>query len=186
MRSRCLRVPFLPVADALVREMIIKEGRVPKAQQELAVRIAAGSITAARVFDAAEYARRRRPWADFLESVTRRRGTGKNQPDWDALFNSTKALAEKREDFEETLRIGYLILRDLELVCELGKAGSAANIDILPHVTYWAEALGLRGITRIKEGLDQAVRLQVRNVNQQLNFETLAIDLLEARPAIPR
>ncbi len=183
IRSRCLRVPFLPVEDALIREMVIQEGRVPKPQQELAVRIAAGSIAAAKAFDASEYERRRRPWKDFLESVTRQRGGGKTQPDWGALFNATKALAEKREDQEETLRIGYALLRDMELLCEFGKSGSVANADILPHLITWSDLLGLRGITRLKEGLDEAYRLQVRNVNQQLGFETLALDLLHERLA---
>jgi DNA polymerase-3 subunit delta' len=182
IRSRCRRVPFLPVEDALVRDLIAREGRVPKPQQELAARIAAGSVAAAKTFDAAEYERQRRPWMGFLESVTRPRSGVRKEPDWDSLFNSTKALTEKRDEFEETLRIGFLLLRDLELVCEYGKSAAIANIDILPHLINWAEPLGLGGIARLKDGLDEAYRLQVRNVNQQLGLESLAMDLLGKPP----
>lgn len=182
IRSRCLRVPFLPVEDELIRSLIAREGRVTKAQQELATRVAAGSVAAARAFDAAEYERRRRPWMGFLESVNRPRSGTRKEPDWDSLFDSSKALTEKRDEFDETLRIGYLMLRDLELVCEHGKSAAVANVDILPHLVAWAEPLGLRGIARLKEGLDEAYRLQIRNVNQQLGLESLALDLLGPPP----
>ena len=35
----------------------------------------------------------------------------------------------------------------------------------------------------LKEGLGQAYRLQVRNVNQQLGFDTMAMELLSASTA---
>jgi DNA polymerase-3 subunit delta' len=182
IRSRCLRVPFLPVEEELVRDLIAREGRVPKPQQELAARIAAGSVAAAKIFDAAEYERQRRPWVRFLENVTRPRSGVRKEPDWDSLFNSTKALTEKRDEFEATLRVGFLLLRDLELLSEYGKGASIANIDILPHLINCAESLGLEGIARLKDGLDEAYRLQVRNVNQQLGLESLAMDLLGKPP----
>jgi hypothetical protein len=102
---------------------------------------------------------------------------------WRALFDSTKALAEKRDEFETTLRTGYILLRDLEILQEVGAEGRVANIDILPHLKTWAPQLGFRGLERFKEALDQAFRLQVRNVNQQLGLETLAVNLTESRAA---
>jgi DNA polymerase-3 subunit delta' len=185
IRSRCLRVPFQPVDDVLIREVIAQEARVPKAKQELALRVAAGSVAVAKTFDPAEFERRRQPWMGFLESITRSSPDGTTQPNWETLFRSTKALTENREDFEGTLRTGYLLLRDLELVCEAGKEPPVANVDILPHLKAWADRLGLRGVERLKEGLDQAHRQQVRNVNQQLGFESLAVEILAAGPALP-
>ncbi len=93
-------------------------------------------------------------------------------------------MTEKREEFEETLNIGYQLLRDLELVLEIGKTAQVANVDLLPHLTNWAEALGLEGIGRLQEGLDEASRLQVRNVNQQLGLEDVAMEMLAARSRI--
>lgn len=182
IRSRCQRIPFLPVEDELVRDLIVKEGRVSQAQRELATRIAAGSVVAAKTFDAAEFERKRRPWMGFFETLARRRSGVRKEPDWESLFNSTKALTEKRDELEDTLRMGYGLLRDLELVCEFGKGAPIANLDILHHLINWADPLGLGGIARLKEGLDEAYRLQVRNVNQQLGLESLAIELLAEHP----
>lgn len=185
IRSRCLRIPFRPVEEAIIRGLIAHEARVPNAQQELAVRIAAGSVAAAKAFDVADFEGKRRPWVGFLESLTRGGPGGSLQPNWEALFNSTRALAENRDDFDGTLKIGYLLLRDLELVCETGKEAPVANIDILAHLRNWADQLGLHGVEKLKQGLDQAYRQQVRNVNQQLGLESLAIDILAAHPAPP-
>jgi DNA polymerase-3 subunit delta' len=182
IRSRCVRVPFQPLDDALIRDLVVREGRVPKAHQELAVRIAAGSVTAARNFDVGEFEHKRQPWLDFLGAVCRP-GPGASDLDWRALFDSTKALAEKRDEFETTLRTAYILLRDLEILQEVGAEGRVANIDILPHLKTWAPQLGFRGLERFKEALDQAFRLQVRNVNQQLGLETLAVNLTESRAA---
>jgi DNA polymerase-3 subunit delta' len=185
IRSRCVRIPFLPVEDRLIRDLITREGRVPQAQQDLAVRVAAGSVAAAKGFDAAEYERRRKPWMSFLETLTRSRSGARKDPDWDALFNSTRALTEKREELEDTLRIGCLVLRDLELISEFGPDAPVANLDIAAHLAAWSGALGLRGVARLLQGLDEATRLQIRNVNQQLGLESLALDLAASGPRAP-
>jgi DNA polymerase-3 subunit delta' len=177
IRSRCHRIPFLPVEDSIIRELVAREALVPKAYQELAVRVAGGSVAVARNFEATEFERQRRPWLDFLGAVTK---PAPAEPNWRTLFDATKALTENREAFEANLKIGYLLLRDLELLLETGPEGRIANIDILAHLKAWAPQLGIRGIERLKEGLDQALRLQVRNVNQQLGLETLAFELLSA------
>ena len=179
IRSRCQRVPFRPVDETVIRDLIKSERRIPKAHWELAVRIARGSVAAARSFDAKEFELRRRPWVDFLESFARNRRGELVSPNWDNLFAASKALTEQRDQFEDTLRMGYLLLEDLEHLVEEGGEGAVANIDIIRHLQAWAQHLGLRGVAGLKEGFDQASRLQVRNVNQRLGLETLAIDLLE-------
>jgi hypothetical protein len=92
-------------------------------------------------------------------------------------LDSAKALAERRDDFEATLDIGYSLLRDLLLVLLHGPENEVTNVDILPRLQAWAASLGLEGIELLKSGLDQAYRLQVRNINQQLGFETLGLEV---------
>jgi len=179
IRSRCQRVPFRPVDEMVIRDLIKSDGRIPKAHRELAVRVARGSVATARSFDVREFELRRRPWIDFLESFARNRRAELLTPNWERLFAASKALTEQRDQFEDTLRMGYLLLQDLEHLVEEGNESAVANIDLLPHLRAWAQHLGLRGVAGLKEGLDQASRLQVRNVNQRLGLETLAIDLLE-------
>lgn len=178
IRSRCRRIKFLPVEQPVIAK-ILAEGRdLSEAQRELGTRVAAGSIAQAKTFDPADYQRRRRPWLEFLEEVSGKRAASMNPSDWNTLFDSSKALTENREEFEETLRIGYTLLRDLLQILLSGADRNVANVDLLPQLKTWAPKLGLKCIERLKTGLDQAYQLQIRNVNQQLGLEALATALL--------
>ncbi|MBZ5513259.1 MAG: hypothetical protein LAN62_00155 [Acidobacteriia bacterium] len=183
IRSRCRRIHFQPVQDSLIDELLAGEGKVPKSQRALAVRMAAGSVAKAKAFDSTEFERRRAPWLDFLEAVSGPRGSA-HAPDWKALFDATKALSEDRDTFEETLRTGYSLLRDLVEVLEAGSDAAVMNVDVRPRLKVWAGKLGLRGLELLKDGLDQARRLQIRNVNQQLGLDTVAIELLTPPAAL--
>ena len=176
IRSRCSQIQFVPVEDAIVASLLEKEGRVNAARRALAVRAAAGSVARAKSFDLAEFDRRRKPWVDFFDAVGR---AGKPADvDWRALFDSTKALTEDRESFEETLGMGYSLLSDLIYILETSDDTRITHVDLLPRFKAWAPKLGLAGLETLKEGLDEAYRSQIRNANQQLGLEALAIGLL--------
>ena len=197
VRSRCQRIQFLPAEDSVIARVLEEHDRVPPSRQALAVRLAAGSIARAATLDLGEFEHQRRPWLDFLDSVagpgaparerheltegprarTEERPT--SQPNWQKVFDSTKALTENRESFEETLRIGTMLLADLLLVLAAGPDSPAlTNLDLKPRLAAWASRLGLAGIAKLKNGLDQAYRLQTRNVNQQLGMDVLALEVI--------
>jgi DNA polymerase-3 subunit delta' len=202
IRSRCNRVQFLPVEDSVIERILEEQARLPRAQLPLGVRIASGSIAKAKTLDLAEFERRRRPWLDYLDGLAGQgevprgqrgpspirsgspdnpnrpnRPNWPNWPNWPMVFDSTKALTENRESYEETLSIGYALLRDLVHVLEAPEDTQVVNLDLAPRLKAWASNLGLTGIERLKSGLDQAYRLQVRNVNQQLGLDALAIEV---------
>ena len=177
IRSRCVQILFQPVDESAILEILAKQGRLSKTQLVLAARVASGSVAKARAFDVAAYEQRRRPWLEFLEAVVRRVPASSDAADWRALFDSAKALAENRDDFEATLGIGYSLLRDLLHVLSQGPEAEATNLDVLPQLQGWAARLGLQGIELLKSGLDQAYRLQIRNINQQLGLETLGMEV---------
>ncbi len=179
IRSRCRRVPFQPVEEAVIAELLAKDQRLTRTQQILAARVAAGSVARARSFDLAEYETRRKPWLTYLEAVSQH-ARAKATPDLRGLFESARALTQERGAFEETLKVGYCLLRDLLHVLLESSDDAVINLDIVPRLKVWAAGLGLAGIEQIKSGFDQAYRLQVRNVNQQLGLETLGIDLLSS------
>lgn len=186
IRSRCRRIAFRPVDDALLSSLLAQEARVPAAQRDLVTRIAAGSIARARSFDAEEFTRRRRPWLDFLDAIAS--GTRDDRAvNWKGLFDSTKALAEDRNQFEDTLKTGYALLRDLLQVSVGGPSAKVANIDLASRLKVWSDRIGVKKIAKLKDGLDQAYRLQSRNVNQQLGLDVTALDLLySSTPEQPR
>lgn len=178
IRSRCRKIQFLPVEQPIIATILTEERGLSESQRELGARVAAGSIAQARTFDLADYQRRRRPWLELLEQLSIKRAASMNASDWSTLFDSSKALTENREEFEETLRIGYSLLRDLMQILLGGADRNVANVDLLPRLKTWAPELGLKRIEKLKTGLDQAYRLQIRNVNQQLNLDALATEVL--------
>jgi DNA polymerase-3 subunit delta' len=178
IRSRCMHIPFQPVAESTILELLNKRESLNKTQLVLAARVASGSVAKARSFDLAAYEQRRRPWLEFLGVVARRLRASPGTTDWRPLFDSAKALAESRDDFEATLDIGYSLLRDLLHVLLEGPETEVTNVDVLPRLQAWAAGLGLQGIELLKSGLDEAKRLQIRNVNQQLGLEALGLEVL--------
>ena len=176
IRSRCMRVAFQPVEQALIQDLLAREKKLTEPQKALAARVAAGSVARARTFDPAEYERRRQPWVDFLDALARR-GAPSAPVDWRLVFDSARALAENRDDFEGTLKVGYSLLSDLLHILLDPAADAIVNVDLTGRLQGWAPKLTLGGIEKLKAGLDQAYRLQIRNVNPQLGFETLGIDV---------
>jgi hypothetical protein len=181
-----LQILFQPVDESAILELLAKQERLSKTQLVLAARVASGSVSKARSFDLAAYEERRKPWLEFLEAVARRVPASSAAADWRPLFDSAKALAERRDDFEATLDIGYSLLRDLLHVLLHGPGTEVTNVDVLPRFQAWAAGLGLPGIELLKSGLDQAYRLQIRNVNQQLGFEALGLEVSASSKARAR
>jgi hypothetical protein len=103
---------------------------------------------------------------------------GARPPDWQSLFDATRKLTGDRDSFEDVLSTGSELLRDVLLVLESGEAAAVAHVDLVPRLKAWASALGFHGIVTLKEGLDEARRLHIRNVNQQLGMDSLAIGML--------
>ena len=179
IRSRCEKVQFLPADDAVIAKVLDEQGRLKPAERSLGVRLADGSIAQAKSLDLARFESCRRPWLDFLDSVAGAAGRGQReaQPGWDRLFAATKALTEDRDSFEDTLRVGYTLLADLLRLLENPPEPRVVNGDLRPRLEAWGRRLGIEGIERLKNGLDEAYRLQSRNVNQQLGLDVVALDL---------
>ncbi len=178
IRSRCTQVAFQPVSESIIQGLLAGERKLTAPQRELAARVAAGSIARARSFDPAEYERRRQPWVEYLDAVADRgttaAGSGGNLRQ---AFESARALAEIRGDLEATLGVGYSLLSDLMRLLVNPAAETVVNVDLTSRMRNWAPKLGLDKVSKLKSGLDEAYRLQIRNVNPQLGFETLAIDV---------
>jgi hypothetical protein len=166
------------VDEHTITALLESEGRVPPSHRALAARVAAGSVAAAKAFDFEAFSHRRQPWLDFLSALCPRTRPGAS-PDWGLLFNATKALAGSRDEFETTLKVGYVLLRDLAQITIFGPDAPLVNLDLRPRLRAWGQALGLQGIERLRKALHQAYRLQTRNINQQLGLEVLALDLWE-------
>jgi DNA polymerase III subunit delta' len=178
LRSRCQRVPFQPVGDSVLEEMLRKGNKVPAAQLRLATRIAAGSIASAGELNVTEFQSSRQPWIDFLNGITAKNLSSMTPGDWKIVFDSSKSLADSRNELEAALRIGYSLLADILQILETGSDERVVNLDLTSRLRGWAGKLGFEGINRLTAGLDSTYRLQTRNINQQLGWEALATELI--------
>lgn len=178
LRSRCRRVTFAPVESAVIEKMLQRTQRMPPAELRLASRLVGGSVAAAKDFDLAAFQAQRKPWVEFLGGVAAKDFRAVKSADWKAVFDSTKALAEHRADFDAVLGIGYALLNDMLRILEGLPEERIVHCDLAPRLASWAAKLKIEGIDRIKRGLDDAYRLQNRNVNQQLGWDALATELV--------
>lgn len=182
IRSRCLTLQFSPVEKAVIERVLREERGIGKNDLALARRVANGSISAARTLDLKAYVEQRRPWLTLLDAVSRPSSRSLAPPQWKALFDATKQLADERDRVEESLRTGSILLRDVMHVLVGAQTGAVTNIDLLPRLETWAKGLGLKGIQQLEEGIERAHSLQNRNVNQQLTYEALSAELLSSPP----
>ncbi len=181
IRSRCMKIAFQPVESVLIQNLLGREKKLSEPVRALAARVAAGSVARALEFDPAEYDSRRQPWMSFLDATALSASSAK-PVDWRQIFDAARALAEKRDDFEGTLKVGYSLLADLTYTLLDPGSDSVVNVDLAVRLKSLASRLTLAGIEKLKSALDEAYRLQIRNVNAQLGFETLGIDLIAGQP----
>ncbi len=181
IRSRARRIVFSPVGAETILQLLEEKSALPKAERQQAARLAAGSVAKALTFDPAAYARQIRPWLDLLDSVAADWSGGVAAEEWKQLIESARALSERHDEFEDVLKIGYSLLRDLLLMVEGAEESAVSHVDLLPRLKRWSRRLSLAEIERLKDGLDEAYRLRTRNVNQQLGFEALGIEVMVQR-----
>jgi DNA polymerase-3 subunit delta' len=181
IRSRCQRVPFQTVEEALLEQLLRNEKKIPPEKTKLAARVAAGSIANAVNLNLAVFQSQRQPWVDFLNGITAKGSRVMTAGDWKVLFDSSKALADRRGGIEAVLRMGYSLLADTLQILETGSEERVTNLDLISRLRTWAPRLGVEGIERLKTGLDNTYRTQTRNVNQQLGWDALAMELIAGR-----
>jgi DNA polymerase-3 subunit delta' len=183
LRSRCLKVQLRPVEDAVIQSVLKTERKIPERSLTLATRAVSGSVARAKRFELADFERSRQPWVAFLDGIASKDPSALTAADWKSLFEATKTLGENRSELEQTLQMGYALLRDTLLMLKNGHEPSLMNIDLIPRLKTWGAKLGLEGLEKLKRGLDEAYRLQTRNVNQQLGWEALAVEIISSRRA---
>ena len=178
IRSRCLTLQFTQVEESVIERVLAGERGLARGELALALRVVNGSIATARNLDLKEYLERRKPWLALLDTVARPSARSLAPQQWKALFDATKALAGERGNAEESLRTGSVLLRDMMHVLVEGENAAVTNIDLLPRLKTWAQALKLDGIRKLEAGIERSHSLQNRNVNQQLTFDSLTAELL--------
>ncbi len=163
IRSRCLRVAFRPIPDALVVSRLEAEGRSP-AEARLAAALAGGSLGRAMALDPVEL--------DALNEAVR--AAAALDPD-DALGWLTFA-RERGGDRARAAELCELLavwLRDV-LAAQAG-GGSPALLDLAPETARAAAALSPAEVVRRREEVVWTVLALGQNASPVLALERLVI-----------
>jgi DNA polymerase III, delta subunit len=177
IRSRCVRVDFAPVEDAILEPILALPQRIRAEQRSLALRLADGSMAKAKSPDFTEYEAQRRPWLDFIGALAD--SLASSRPDhWGKLVAASKAITADRQLWEPNLRVGYLLCRDMMVSLSESKGRYVVNADLKSEIGAWGRQLGFERLARLMTGLDEAYRLRARNVNAQIGLDALAAGIL--------
>jgi DNA polymerase-3 subunit delta' len=167
IRSRCLRVSFQPIPDALVVSELEAAGRSP-AEARLAAALAGGSLGRAMALDPAEL--------DALHEAVR--GAAALDPDdalgWLAFARERGGDRAQAADLCELLAVW---LRDV-LAAQAG-GGSPALLDLAPETGRIAAALTPAEVVRRREEVAWTVLALKQNASPVLALERLVIRWFE-------
>ncbi len=163
IRSRCLRITFQPIPDALVVERLLAEGRSP-AEARLAAALAGGSLGRARALEPAEL--------DTLHEAVRT-AAGLDPEDalgWLAFARDHGGDRAQAADLCELLAVW---LRDV-LAAQAG-GGSPALLDLAGETARAAAALSPAEVVRRREEVAATVLALGQNASPVLALERLFI-----------
>jgi len=166
IRSRCLRVPFVPLPFEAVVERVARERKLSPPEARLCVQLAQGSLSRALGLDALRLARRRA----LFERVGRLSADDARP----ALL-----LAEdhaERADAEWALQMLELWLRDQLLLRSGADASRVANADLLEPLAHQAQGQAPERLLRRLEAVKAAAAHLARNASPRMQLERLFLE----------
>jgi DNA polymerase-3 subunit delta' len=165
VRSRCLRVPFAPLPEALVAGRLEAAGR-PPAEARLAASLAGGSLGRALALDAAALASRRRAVED---------AAGLPADDAGAWIAYARAQGADREAARQTCELLLVWLRDVLARQAAGQASRPALADLGAATAAAAAAHAPAAVLRRADGVPQALASLRQNAAAALALEGMLI-----------
>ncbi|HVP68902.1 MAG TPA: DNA polymerase III subunit delta' [Anaeromyxobacteraceae bacterium] len=165
VRSRCLRVGFPPLPQALVLDWLVAAGRNP-AEARLAASLSGGSLGRALSLDAGALADRRAA----VEQAARL-----PEDDAGAWIAFARERAGDREAARETCEILLVWLRDVLARVAAGPGAPLALLDLEPVTAEAANALGPADVLRRGDSVRRALAALRHNAAPALALERMLI-----------
>jgi len=165
--SRCQQIPFRALAPAHIQAILLQQG-VDQSTAELAATLAEGRLDTWMQADISQgLARRQNAYALLQE-----RGHTTHMP----LFLLARQWAGSREQCEEVLHWLSLFCRDLVML-KVASTTPLYNHDLQAGLTHLAGSVALAPLLDLFASLAQLQHYLTMNVNPQLTFEQLVIQL---------
>lgn len=170
IRSRCAKVHFSPLPQALICERLQKERKLDAATAALVAVMSGGSLSRALALDVDRLAQRSELVAAW-EGVRTDRVSD--------LLRFAETWGSKREDAEVALELLLLWTRDV-IVAKAG-GGQLANQDLAAQAAEAAAKTSEAALHRRAQLLDTTLQwISTRNASPRLQFEKLLIEREEA------
>ena len=165
--SRCQQIPFRPLAPAHIRALLLQQG-VDQTTATLAATLAEGRLATWIQTDTTQALARRQSAYALLQE----RGHTQSMP----LFLLARQCAGSREQCEEVLHWLSLFCRDLVML-KVTPITPLYNPDLQAELTSLASSLAVEPLLDLFASLEQLRHYLTMNVNPQLTFEQLVIQL---------
>jgi len=173
--SRCQQIPFRPLAAAHLQAILTAQG-LDQATATIAATLAEGRLDTWKQADIPQALARRRDAYTLLQN----RGHVHNTP----LFLLARQWANSREQCEEILHWLMLFCRDLVMLKVVSTA-TLYNHDLQAELAHLASSLTVDGLLDLFSSLGQLQHYLTMNVNPQLTFEQLVIQLQQQLGTAP-
>ncbi len=174
IRSRSQKLNFSPLKTGEMEAYLKANFQRPAPDTALLARISEGRIGQATAFDLSVYRQQRRTLIELLELLT----DGNNRY---RLLKAAEFLGKKeRDEFEAELDLLSSLLRDLFILSTGKPVDWIVNIDVAESLRNLAAKVGTDRLILWAEKTDR-LRAGLRiNLNRQLAFESLLLDLAQA------
>lgn len=165
--SRCQQIPFRPLTPAHIRTILLQQG-VDQQTADMVAPLAAGRLDTWASGDVNQVLARRRSAYTLLQE----RDQTKSTP----LFLLARQYAGSREQCEEIFHWLSLFCRDLVML-KVASAPSLYNHDLQAELTALARTVSVEALLDLFVSLEQLRHYLTLNVNVQLTFEQLVLQL---------
>jgi DNA polymerase-3 subunit delta' len=173
LRSRCLRLPFGPLARDAVAGFLITNKGIDQAEARFLAAVSMGSLGTALRLDKEEFLERRRSWAEKVSSLT--------SGDYRAASEAAEIIASNKEESLQFLEWAETWYRDLLIYAVTEKSAEMVNVDMLAEIRSQAAAGQVeRLLSTFAQTARAAGRIQ-RNLNRRMVLESLFFNVVGGR-----
>jgi DNA polymerase-3 subunit delta' len=165
--SRCQQIPFRPLAPSHIRALLVQQG-LDQTTAAIAATLAEGRLDTWAQSNSSHLLTRRQGAYALLQE----RGHTRNTP----LFLLARQCAGSREQCEEVLHWLSLFCRDLVML-KVAATPPLYNQDLQAELATLANSLSVEPLLDLFTSLQQLRHYLTMNVNPQLTFEQLVIQL---------
>jgi len=173
LRSRCLRLPFGPLARDAVAAFLITNKGIDKEEARFLAAVSMGSLGAALRLDKEEFLERRRSWVEKVSSLT--------SGNFRAASEAAEAISSNKEEALQFLEWAETWYRDLMIHAVTANFAETVNVDLLAQIqSPSAQREVEQLLLTFAQTARAAGRIQ-RNLNRRMVLESLFFNVVGGR-----